>query len=43
VSDVHIISRPEDAAITLGDLITKPIFDQEFDIIGILVGIEEPK
>jgi hypothetical protein len=43
VSDVNIISRPEDAAITLGDLITKPIFDQEFDIIGILVGIEEPK
>jgi hypothetical protein len=43
VSDVHIIARTEDSAITLNDLLNKQIYDQEFDIIGILAEIEEPK
>lgn len=28
VSDVHVIARPEDAAITLSELLNKPIYDQ---------------
>lgn len=43
VSDVQIISKSEDSAITLSDVLTKRIYDQEFDILGILVEIEDPK
>lgn len=39
VSDVNIIARTEDSAITIGDLLNKQIYDQEFDIIGILAEI----
>lgn len=39
VSDVNIIAKSEDSAISLGELYHKNITDQEFDILGILVDI----
>jgi hypothetical protein len=37
------ISRGEDSAVTLGDVLSNQVFNQEFDVIGILVEIELPK
>lgn len=43
VSDVNIIAKVEDSALSLGQVLEKGVFDQEFDILGILVEIEEAK
>ena len=43
VSDVHLIARSEETAINLCDLLTNPQEEQEFDIVGVLVEVEEPK
>ena len=43
VSDVHIIAKSEDTAITLDNLLSKGVVEQQYDILGILTEIEEPK
>lgn len=42
ISDVNIIARVEDSALSLGQVLEKGVYDQEFDILGILVQIEDP-
>ena len=41
VSDVNLIAKNEDTAVTLGEVYEKRIFHQEFDVIAILGEIKE--
>ena len=43
VSDVNLIARPEEAALTLAQLVANNQLDQEFDVVGVLAAIEEPQ
>lgn len=41
VSDTSSIAKNEDAAITLGDCVERRVIGQEFDVVCILIKIEE--
>ncbi len=41
VSDTSSIAKNEDSAITLGDSVDRRVIGQEFDIICILINVED--
>lgn len=43
VSDVNIIAKAEDTAITLWDLYERRIFNQQFDVVAYVVEVKEEK
>ena len=41
MSDVNIIVKSEDSAVTLGSLYEKRILNQEFDVVAYVVNVKE--